>query len=241
MAGQGKSERDGVSGILNGAANNVPTKTEIKAAVIAVNSRHMRLVGQAVERFNSAGEKQEFLPPYTAAIIAGMQAGTTVGTPLTNKYLNVLGLRQDSSWNPVDDAEEMIKAGLLFAEEIDGKGRRVVRNITTHLTTSNIAFVEASVNQAVNFAVFEFRNTMEYAVGRKGFSGTIGVTKSLAKTKLGLLVDEEIITGWRSLDIEITLDVMDVNVELAPVIPINFVRSTIHLVTMAQLAAASAR
>jgi hypothetical protein len=240
MCGAGKSERDGVAGIVGGSGGN-PTKTEIKAAIVAVNSRHVRMPGQSVQRFNTSGEKETFLPPFYAAQIAGMQAGCGVGTPLTGKFMNALEVTQHSSWNPVDDAEEMIQMGLLFAEPIDGKGVRIVRNITTHLTTSNIAFVEGSVNQAVNFAVFEFRNTMEYAVGKKGFAGTIGVTRGLARTKLGLLVDEEIIVGWRALNIELELDVMDVNVELAPVIPINFVTSTIHLVTLAQLAAASAR
>lgn len=241
MCGIGRNERDGVAGVLNDDGDDVPTLTEFKAAAVSLNSKNMRVVGQAITRFGSDGEEAEFLPPFFAALVAGLQAGAPVGTPLTHKFINVLGLRQDSSWNPTDDSEELIEAGLLFAENLDGIGRRIVRNNTTHLSTSNIAFTEASVNQSVNVAVYEFRTTMEYIVGRRGFSGSVGDFRANAMAELGLLVEEEIIAGWRGLDVELVTDVMDVSVEMAPVIPINFVRTVVHLVTLAQLAAGNAR
>ena len=46
------------------------------------------------------------------------------------------------------------------------------------------------------------------------------------------------IIAWRSLDIALILDVMEMAVEIAPALPINFVKSTIHLVTVPQSAAA---
>jgi hypothetical protein len=240
MGGIGRSERDGFVGLLNAAMDDVPSKTEVKAQIVDINSRHVRVTAQAIERFNSDGEKAEFLPPFFAAVLAGAQAGSPVGTSLTFKSMNVLSLRQHSSWNPTDDAEEMITAGLCFAEEIEGVGRRVVRNVTTHLSSNNIAFTEGSVNEAVNYAVYNFRTRLEYAVGRRGFAGTVNATRGIAIGALGLLVDSLVITGYRSLDLELLVDVLDVSVELAPVIPINFVRTNVHLVTLAQLAAATA-
>jgi hypothetical protein len=237
MGGIGRSERDGFAGALNAALTDVPTKTEYKAQVVDLNSRHMRLCGQAIERFNTAGERAEFLPPFQAAIAAGMQAGSSVGESLTYKFTNTLGFRQHSSWNPTDDSEEMIQAGAMFMENVEGVGRRWVRNITTHLSSSNIAFTEGSVNEAVNFSVFNFRTNMEFAVGKKGFSGTVNAGKAVAIGTLGLLVDAEILVQYRSIDIELIVDVMEVSAELAPVIPINFVKSTIHLVTVRQSAA----
>lgn len=236
MGGIGRSERDGFVGLLNAGMTDVPTKDEIKRQVIDINSRHIRAVGQAVERFNSAGERVEYLPPFLGAILAGAQAGSPVGTSLTFKYMNLLALRQHSSWNPTDDSEEMIQAGLCFLENKEGVGRRVVRNITTHLSTNNIAFSEGSVNAAVNFAVFNFRTNMEFAVGKRGFAGTLAAARGVAVGTLGLLVDNVIITAYRSLFIELVVDVMDVSVEIAPVIPINFVRTTVHLVTIKQAA-----
>jgi hypothetical protein len=131
----------------------------------------------------------------------------------------------------------MVQAGLLFLEQVEGVGRRWVRNVTTHLSTDNIAFVEGSVNEAVNFAAFNFRTNMEFAVGKKGFSGTVNGAKGVAINTLGLLVDAGVLVTWRSLSIELVVDVLEVSVEIAPVIPINFVKNTLHLVTVRQAAA----
>lgn len=237
MGGIGRSERDAFVGLLNSGLTGLPTKAEAKSQIVDLNTRHVRALAQSVERANLAGERTEFLPQFTACIAAGMQAGSPVGESLTYKFANCLGFKQDSSWNPTDDAEEMVQAGLLFMENVEGVGRRFVRNVTTHLSSNNIAFVEGSVNEAVNFATFNFRTNLEFAVGRKGFAGTVNATKSVAVGTLGLLVDAGVLVTWRSLQIELIVDVMEVGVEIAPVIPINFVQSTIHLVTVAQTAA----
>jgi len=234
MCGIGRNERDGFVGLLNTALTNVPTKTEIKSQIVDINSRHIRAFGQAIERYNTSGERAEFLPYFQAAVAAGMQAGSSVGTALTYKFANTLSLRQDSTWNPTDDTEEMIAAGLCFMENVEGVGRRVVRNITTHLTSNNLAYIEGSVNEAVNYSVYTFRNSMEFAVGKKGFAGTVNAATGIAVNILGLLVGENVITAFRSLSMELLTDVLEVSLEIAPVLPINFVKNTIHLVTIPQ-------
>lgn len=236
MGGIGRSERDGTVGILSDDGLNVPTKTKVKAAIVDLNTRHLRAFAQAVTRYNTEGEAQEFLPPFLGAIAAGAQAGSPVGTSLTFKYANLLAFRQHSSWNPTDDAEEMIQSGLCFLETKEGVGRRFVRNITTHLSTNNIAFTEASVNNAVNFAAFNFRTAMEFAVGKRGFAGTLSAAKGMAVNTLGLLVDNDVITSYDKLKLNLVVDVMEVSVEMAPIIPVNFVPITIHLTTIAQAA-----
>lgn len=237
MGGVGRSERDGKLGALNAALTDVPTKTEFKAQAVDLNSRHTQLVGQAIERFNTSGIRTEFLPPFAACVAAGMQAGSPVGTPLTHKVTDVLAFRQDTTWNPLDDAEELIQAGVLFLENVDGIGRRWVRGVTTHLTSDNLAFTEASVNQAANFAAFNFRNAMESFVGQQGFSGTVNGAKGIAITQLGLQVDAQVLVGYQALAIDIVLDVLEVSVQIAPVVPINFVTTVLHLVTAQQLTA----
>jgi hypothetical protein len=237
MGGLGRSERDGFVGLLNSGLTGVPNKTEAKSQIVDINSRHIRAFAQTITRFNTAGERTDFLPPFQAVIAAGMQAGAVVGTSLTHKFANVLDVKQDATWNPIDDTEEMIQAGLCFMERLDGVGRRWVRNVTTWLKSNNIAFIEGSVNQAVNFAVFEFRTTLETVVGKRGFAGTINAAKGAALNKLGLLIDSGSITTFRALTMELIVDVLEVSVEIAPIIPINFVKSTIHLVTIRQAAA----
>lgn len=236
MCGYGRSERDGFVGILNAGLTGLATKTETKAQIVNLNSRHIRVCAQNVQRYNTAGELETFDPMFAAALAAGQQAGARVGTPLTSKFVNALGFNQHSSWNPTDDADEMVQAGLLFLDTVESVGRKWVRNVTTHLSSNNLAYIEGSVNQAANYAAYEFRTAMEAAVGKAGFAGTVNAANDLARAKLALLVDEGPLVTWRSLALELVSDVMDVSVEMAPVTPVNFVKITNHLVTIAQSA-----
>lgn len=236
MGGVGRKERDGKVGLYNSSLTGLPSKSEIKAQIVDLNSRHIQAFAQNIERFSTDLERTTFGPEYVACMAAGMQAGSDVGVSLTYKYADCLSASQDSSWNPIDDAGEMIDAGLCFLEEVPNVGRRWTRNVTTHLQSSNLAFIEASVNEAVNFSVYTFRTNMEYSVGRKGFSGTLNAAKALAINTLGLLVDAEVLVAYQSLSLDLSQDVLDVSVEVSPIIPINFVKNTIHLVTIRQAA-----
>lgn len=237
MGGIGRNERDAIVGAQNAGLTGPPTLAEIATQVTALNTRHLRLCAQNIERFNTDGERTTFPPYFQAVVGAGMQAGSPVGVSLTHKIGNVLSISQDQGWNPIDDAEMLIERGLFFMEDVENVGRRWVRNVTTNVSSNNIAFTEASVNEAVNFAVFNFRTNLEFAVGQQGFSGTVNATKSVAQNTLGLLVDTTVLTSFRNLDIRLALDVLDVSVEIAPVIPINFVRSVLHLVNQVLAAA----
>ncbi len=241
MGGIGRNERDGIVGIVKVDGTGVPvspvtlpTKQEYLDQIVAINSRHIRACGQFIDRFNTEGDRTEFPSYFQACIAAGMQNGSPIGVSLTHKFANVLDVKQDASWSPTDDSEEMIQGGACFMEPVEGVGIRWVRNVTTFLQSDNIAFTEASVNEAVNFAVFTFRTNLEFAVGRRGFAQTLNATKGIALNTLGILNDEGIIVASRGLTLELNVDVLDVSVEIAPVIPINFVKSVIHLVTVQQ-------
>ena len=78
---------------------------------------------------------------------------------------------------------------------------------------------------------------MEFFVGQNGFSGTPNAARGVATTQLGLQVDALILVGYQALAIDIVLDVLEVSVQIAVVIPINFVTTVLHLVTQQQLAA----
>ena len=227
MCGAGRKERDCVLGEESGI-----TLTLAQAAAAALNTRHARLCIQDITRFNTDGEEEQFAPFFTAAVVAGMQAGAEVGTPLTAKYANVLDVvGDDDTYTLIDDADELITSGLLVFEEKQGVGFRVLRNVTTYLIDSNLAYTEASVNQATNYAVQNLREQLEIAVGKKGFAGTVNAALGVAIAILGQLVDNRIITDWRNLTIELDDDVMTVDVEIAPVLPVNFVKTTVHLVS----------
>tara|TARA_Y100000034_G_scaffold136543_1_gene213723 strand:- start:1183 stop:3999 length:2817 start_codon:yes stop_codon:yes gene_type:complete len=234
MAGPGRSERDCVLG-----APSMETLDNLKLQSLALNTRHARYAFQDVNRYNTAGEAEQFPPYFTACLAAGMQAGSSVGTSLTWKFLNILSaVGDDNEYTIQDDADELIQRGLLGIEKVPNKGYRWLRNVTTYQIDDNIAYCEASVNEAANYATYEFRTAMETAVGKKGFAGTVNATLSTAIGILGQLVAAGAITQWQNLTISLEGDVMDVDVEIAPVIPVNFVKNTIHLVSASFAAAA---
>ena len=232
MCGAGKMERDGVVGLMNAGGTAPPTKAEIKTQNIAINTRHIRTVAQECERYNTSLVQAKMDPTFTALLVAGMQAGSPVGTPLTWKYINTLGMYGDASWDPFDDADEMIELGLMFAQRIDGVGNRWCRSITTVLNSSNIAYTESSVNEAVNYGARNYRDAVEAKiVGKKAFAGTIAAANGIAIQVLDELLDPDVgaITAWQALAWELSLDVLENSVEMSPVLPTNFIKTTIHL------------
>ena len=227
MCAAGRSERDCVLG-----APSATSMPDAKTYAMAMNTRHARLLIQDASRYNTLGTKEQFAPPFTACLAAGMQAGSDVGTSLTFKYMNLLEtFGKDSSYTIQDDANELIQSGLCMIEKVPNVGYRWLRNVTTYLIDNNLAYCEASVNEAVNYSVYNFRTSMEAIVGKKGFAGTVTAAQGIAISILGQLVGVTAITSWRNLTITLTDDVMTIDVEIAPVIPVNFIKTTIHLVS----------
>ena len=239
MAGAGKGERDLVIGLSALDSNNAPTgalpaKQSIKDQIIALNSRHARACAQSITRASAVDGASTVFPPWFAACLAaGSQAGTVPGTALTHKTVKVTKFAQDSSWDPAMDADEMVRAGLLVLER-HRTGIRWIRNITTHLSTSNLAFVEASTNEATNVAVFNFRTRLEAFVGQTGFVGTADAIKSASRKVLDDLLTEGILAAWNAATLKVSIDgdKAFVSVEISPAVPINFVKITVHLVPL---------
>lgn len=234
MAGPGKSERDVKLGAASGETFN-----QLKTRVRELNTRHAILCHQDAIRFNTDGEREQFPPYFTACLAAGMQSGASVGEPLTWKYINLLGVvGNDASYTVIDDLDEMIQSGLFTVEPVPNIGWRWARGVTTYLIDDNLAYIESSTNHAVNLAVYEFRKTMEAVVGRKAFDGTVAAAMGYAVGILGELLKLGYIVGWQNLSITLEGDVMTVDVEIAAVVPVNFVKNTLHLVPASFAAAA---
>jgi len=231
-AGRLRSEANGYVGIAQ-ADGTSETKSNIKSQIQVLGTRHISAIAQEMNRNDPADGVATWYPPYFfAAIAAGMQAGSPIGEPLTRKRPLVSDLRNHSSWTVEDDIEEMIDAGVMVAEKVDGVGIRWVRSVTTHLADDNVVFTEMSANESANTAVFELRTALEALIGQRGLGGTVGVIKSLAHGVLSRLIDDEIIVAFRALQVEQIGDVFPVSVEVAPVLPINFIPITVHLVAV---------
>jgi len=233
-AGVLRSEANGYVGIGN-SDDEGETLANFRAQVRQLNTRHISAISEEPQRFDPLTGEATWFPPYMlAAIAAGMQAGSAVGEPLTRKIINVLDIRNDASWTREDDADLLIDSGCMIAEKVDNVGIRWVRSVTTHLQDDNAVFTEMSANESANVAVFELRGALDAKVGNRGLASSVGVIKGLAAAALEQLVTDQKIAAWRpkTLTVEQIGDVFPVSVEIAPILPINFIPITVHLVPL---------
>lgn len=228
MAGPGRGERTGIVGIMNAGRTALASKSEIKSQIIALNNRNIRVVAEEIDRYVD-GERETLDPYYYAALIAGVEAGTALGRSLTSRIVDVLDIRGHSGWNVLDDAEELLEAGLVFTERTK-KGFQVVRDITSAVGSSNPAFTAGEANRIINFVTRELRTDLDDFKGEPGFSGSRAALEGRARRKLKSFVEEEkILRQWQNLVVSIELDRGPVSVDIAPAFAINFVPITINL------------
>lgn len=242
MCGLGQSERDGFVGIASSQASGLPSRTEILNALGGLNTYNLRACAEQIVRYNSQGVQTTFPTYFTGLLGAGMQAGSVPGVSLTRKRINALGVLRDKTWNLVDNREEMILAGLLFLENKTNVGIRWVRNVTTWTTDNNSAYSDGGVRNALNYAVYNLREAIDFAIGQENFAGTSNAIVAIASQQLRTLISENVITAYRALSATVDPTAPDgllLNVQLAPTEPINFVKFTISLSTAAQIAAAA--
>ncbi len=242
---QARGAAQNIAGERGGFIGFQGTKTEIIAQANAINDFDVQMTCQNPTALNATGSLVEFGPRIMAVMGASMRAGVPeVGEPLTHKFLRVSGLTQDASWDPADltDANEFIQAGIFFAETIDGKGTRWVRDLTTHVKDDNLAFIEGSVRDAVRFVAFELRDTLvDRFTGKKAAPATITNIRDTAVAVLELARQDNIIvdstdptTGstiraFHNLKVFSSGDVVTLNVGIFPVPGINFQLNEIFL------------
>lgn len=230
-AGPLRSEANGIVGLENVALTAPADLARIKTLIQVLQSRHISAVSQEPQRFDPDTGEATWYPAWMAAVIAaGMQAGSAIGEPLTRKRPLITDFRQDSSWTVEDNGDELIDAGLMMLEKVDNIGIRWLRSITTYLADDNAVFTELSANESANNAVFRLRTGLDRRIGSRGLRGTVAALKSLANDELGRMRDEDSIVAYRNLQVEQIGDVFPVSVEIAPVLPVNFIPITVHLV-----------
>ncbi len=229
-AGPGKAEADSFVGIANAARTGNATLTEVRAQIIAINNRNVRVFAQSFERFNTLGERTTFPAYMGAALLAGAQAGSALGNELTHTYMNVLSFAQDASWNPEDNAEDMLGAGLVFLERVPKQGIRVVRDITSAVTSDVSVFTSGGGNRMLNYMARELRAYIEEYTGDPTTQNTPNAIAGQARKKLKEFKAElGILREWKDLKVVLTGDQSPVSVALAPAIPLVFEPITISL------------
>ncbi len=233
MSNVAMKERRAIVGTVAGTSD-----TDAIAAAKNINSDRVSLVHLGHYEYADTG-KLTLLPPYiSAARIAGMFAGVNPGTPLTNKQFKCRGLERDLR-NPTD-TDVLINGGVLCIENTES-GYKVVKSISTWLVNDNYNRVEQSTGVAVDFVARNVRNALDALRGAKGNPLVLSRAKSITESTLRELAREEpqgpgILVGntenppYRNIKASLEGDVLRVEFECSPVIPVNYVLATIYAV-----------
>lgn len=194
-----------------------------------LNSRHVALVGQSIKYVMPNGNSQTLDPIFFALMVACMQAGTPVATPLTRKRPDILGVEQHTDWNIVVKANDVIQKGIL-ALSIDGLGLFIERSVTTYMTDDNPIYSEVSANESVNASVRTLRARLEGQIGNPAVAGTRAKIESTVRVNLAKQVKDDVIKAFQNVLVEDKGDRFDIGYEVAAIEPLNFIKITANVV-----------
>lgn len=187
------------------------------------------------------------LPPYiSAALVSGMFAGVNPGTPLTNKTIKVRGLERNLR-NPTD-TDVLINGGVMCLESTDA-GYKVVKSISTWLADDNYNRVEQSTGVALDYTVRTVSEALDTLRGQKANPLAMSRAISIAESALrelardepqgpGILAGDDESPAYQNITASIEGDVLRVQFECSPVIPLNYVLVTVYAVPYAGASAA---
>lgn len=234
-------ERRSICGTVAGT-----TDDQAISAARAINSDRVSLVHLGVYDYDTAGKLILYPPFISAAIIGGGFAGVNPGTAMTNKALAVRGLERRLR-NPTD-TDRLIKGGVIPLEETP-TGYKVVQSVTTWLVNNNYNKREMSVGAAVDYVARSMREALAPVIGKKNGPAAIVEARTRAEATLrelarpepagiGVIVGDANRPAWRNLDIVAEGDVLRVEFECMPVIPVNYIPITIRAVPYTSAAAA---
>jgi hypothetical protein len=202
-----------------------------------LNHERASMLFQDVEALNSEGEIVQLDPWAAACMVAGIQAGTPVGTPATFKRINANGIMHND-YNSKTQIDLAIDAGLIPLEELETGGFRVVVQNSTYGVDPNFVYNRPSVLYAADYVAYNLRQQLEAIfIGEKAKTGTAEAIKNTVISIMSSFLSEEIIVGddtndklgWKDLLVTIAGNTAKVDITITPVQGIDFVLATITL------------
>lgn len=163
MEGNGRDER---TAFLGPAADE--TLSALGTRAIALNDRNLSLCPPEIQVYDDAGVAEWLTPEWFALLMAGLTASARMGVPLTDKIVNVLDFRNNSTWDSVVDAEAVIEVGLLTLYRDTSGFIRVMKQLTTYLQAEHPVYSLVSVNRTANNAAKRVRAKLAIYVGEPG-------------------------------------------------------------------------
>lgn len=186
-----------------------------------LNDRNIAIVGQSIDVINPRGIKETLAPKYLSLMLAAMQAGSAVGTPLTRKRPDVVDV--SGAWDPNRDAADAIRAGVVSLS-FSSLGYRVERSVTTYLEDDNPIFSEVSANESVNASIRGLRSQLDALIGTANRSLTANRVTSLAQAQLNRQVQDGTIKAFRDVVVQDQGDTLVVGYTVAAIEPLNFIK-----------------
>lgn len=211
---------------------------EAIAAAKSLNSKRTSLVHIGHYKYGLDGKLALRAPYMTAALVAAAFAGSSPGTPMTNKSLKVQGLERDLL-NPTD-TDALILGGVMPIENTD-TGYKVTQSITTWLGDKKYNNVEQSCGAALDYTVRSVREAIDPLRGQKQTPILMSRAAAIAKTTLtelarpeptgpGVLAGDDASPAFRNISASIQGDVLRVQFECSPVVPNNYILVTVYAV-----------
>jgi hypothetical protein len=222
--------------LVGGAAGQ--TIAEAKAAAKALNSDRTSQCYPGFYDYDNVGALTLYPSYMTAAMVAAAFAGSNPGTSLTNKALKVRGM-ETKLRNPTD-TDDLILSGVLCIEET-ARGYKVVKSISTWRINDNYNRVEVSTGFAVDFTARNVRNAVDDLRGSKGTPAILAEAGARVESTLrelarpepmgpGVLAGDEINPAYKNIQVSLDGDVMRIEFECSPVIPLNYILCVLHAV-----------
>ena len=192
-----------------------------------INSRYVSVVAQQAQVENALGKLEYVEPKYLAVMMAGMQAGTPVATPLTWKRPSVFATKQ--LWDINRDANEAISKGLVNVSS-DNLGLKIERSVTSYMEDDNPIYSETSAFESVQTSVRDLRAALLIKIGNPVYGATANKMRGIVETRLNDQIRAGFIKTWRNVILEDLGDTIKISYEVAAVEPLNFILVTASVV-----------
>jgi hypothetical protein len=213
------------------------TFAESRTKALALNHERASMLFQEVEILESSGNLVWKEPWAASCIVAGIQAGTPVGTPATFKGINTNGVRH-SDYNSKTQVDLAIDDGLLPLEERDEGGFRVVVHNSTYSVDANFVYNRPSVLEAADYVAYNLRKQLEAIyVGTKARTGSAVSIKNSVVSIMTAFLNEDIIVGddtndglgYKDLIVTVSGNTAFIDITITPVQGIDFILARITL------------
>ena len=205
----------------------------LQSAVLTLNSDRTVHAGLGNYQYDPNGN-QKLYPAYiTAALYAGIAAGGTPVTPLTRVHLRCLGLETNLQGGDGGEESTLIDSGVAVPvpDEVPGAGYLISRQVTTWNQDANLYRIEYSVGRGADYTAAQIRQRQQQITGQPGDVALDTSIVNMTNGVLQELLDAGYIRGYDKAATQIRVDgtVRYVDYSAAPILPINFVFSTYHL------------